>query len=197
MLVPRLFFQVCPAPSLQSILWNLQRSHYSQSSYSWLIFGQLVDFSVSFSNSRGSTVGGPMEIYLETNPTAGKTRLRHSVIDKIWAFCLWVVETLWYCKHSCDLPFWWDKKCCHQIRGKGWFNPCCHLQLQHGCLLVEWGWALVILMQLWLCWCLEICWLLSSRMSSSVWQIVCRKCVWGVTALLGPQADCWDDTWLM
>lgn len=44
-----------------------------------------------------------MEIYLETNPPAGKTRLRHSVIDKIWAFCLWVGETLRYCKCSYDL----------------------------------------------------------------------------------------------
>lgn len=63
---------------------------------------------------------------------------------------------------------------------EGLIQPCCHLQLQRGCLLAEWGWAPVFLMQLWLCWCLEICWLLLTRISSSVCQIVRRKRVWGV-----------------
>lgn len=40
-------------------------------------------------------------------------------------------------------------------------------------------------MQLWLCWCLEICWFLSTRISSSVCQIVSRKRVWGVHSFAG------------
>lgn len=112
----------------------------------WSVTGFFFFFSSCFSKTKGSMVGGPVEIYLQKNPSAGEIRLMHTSVDKTCASLPWGWWDLQILK-SAVVTLLSEEEADHAVtssKGRTVFK--CHLQLlsvQSGCFLAEKGWALV------------------------------------------------------